>query len=251
VTIRLTNENDNAPVVTAAQSLPLDGGVCNVVGSILGSDADDTNRPGFTTLQSWQIVGGDGASIFAIDPGTGAISVARPLSLDFNKTRYAVLVTVSDGLYVSVPEGVTITVPDKVDVYHEGHVINVSKNAGPAHLRHGDCLGEASIEARRRGARGVMASAVKTSRPRRACPRCGDPRTWRGATLPVDRPVGRPRPSGRKSVCPQLDSLSATSQAERAERVASRSRVTGRSGPALAMSVASGGDAAEVQRRPT
>jgi hypothetical protein len=112
-----------------------------VIGSVVGTDADDTNQPGFTTLQGWQIVGGDGASILAIDPGTGTIGIAHPLSIDFRRASYTVLVTVGDGANVSAPEWVTITIPDKIDVYHNGHVIKVSKNAGPAHLRHGDCLG--------------------------------------------------------------------------------------------------------------
>jgi hypothetical protein len=52
-----------------------------------------------------------------------------------------VLVTASDGLNTSAPERVDITIPDKVDVNHKGEAISVSKNAGSAHLRHGDCLG--------------------------------------------------------------------------------------------------------------
>jgi hypothetical protein len=141
VTLRVTNENDNAPAVTAGQIFAVDGGLCNVIGRVAATDADDTNQPGFTVLQGFAIVGGDGAGIFAIEPGTGTLSIAHPLSIDFWKPAYSVLVTAGDGLNTSSPERVDITIPGKVDVSHKGDAISVSRHAAPAHLRHGDCLG--------------------------------------------------------------------------------------------------------------
>lgn len=89
VTINVTNENDNTPVIATPQSFRIDGGVRNVVGKAVAGDADDTNQPNFTTLQNWQLTGGGtGAALFAIQPASGAIRVAKPMSIDFRRSSY-------------------------------------------------------------------------------------------------------------------------------------------------------------------
>ena len=94
VAINITNENDNTPVIATPLSFHIDGGVRNVVGKAAASDADDTNQPDFTTLQNWQIIGGTGAAVFAIQPTSGAIRVAKPLGIDFRKSSYTLVTTV-------------------------------------------------------------------------------------------------------------------------------------------------------------
>jgi GH35 family endo-1,4-beta-xylanase len=137
---------DTRPVVTAGQSFRIDGGACNVLGTVAGSDPDAATRPELAVLQNWKILGGSGEGIFAVDPATGSISIAKPLDIDFTRTSYEIVVSVSDGFKSSEPQTVTITIPRKIDVVHKGDAINIAKQAVPAHLReHGDCLGTVAI----------------------------------------------------------------------------------------------------------
>jgi hypothetical protein len=141
ITINLTNANDNTPVVTAGKSFRLDGGNCSGVGYATATDADDSNEAGFTTFQNWQITGGTGKGIFAINPSSGAITIADLGLADISRSSYNLLVTVGDGVNTSAPETITVTIPDKLNVCHNGRVINVSKFAALAHILHGDCIG--------------------------------------------------------------------------------------------------------------
>lgn len=141
VTINVSNENDRSPVVTPAQSFAIDGGACNTIGTVLATDADDTNQPGFTTLQNWRITGGTGAAIFAIDPATGALTIAHPRRINFRLPVYTVTVSVSDGLNTSAAATVTITIPRKIRLCHKGRSKLVSRGDVLDHLRHGDCIG--------------------------------------------------------------------------------------------------------------
>ena len=143
VTVNITNANDNAPVVTAAQSFVLD-----VTGNkVVATDADDTNQPGYTTFQRWTITGGTGANIFAIEASTGNISIKKPRAIDFTKTFYTLTVTVGDGVNTSAAALVTVVIPDKVYVCHQlgnipGGVLHISKLDVPDHLKHGDSIGQ-------------------------------------------------------------------------------------------------------------
>ena len=141
VTVNLLNANDNTPVVTSSMSFALDGGTCSELGTVTATDADDTNQPGFTTFQNWQIIGGTGMEIFSINPTTGMISISNLKSVDLKNTSFTLMVTVSDGLNTSAPQTVTITLPDKITVCHKGQLISVSKMAAVAHIQHGDCVG--------------------------------------------------------------------------------------------------------------
>ncbi|HYE56201.1 MAG TPA: cadherin domain-containing protein, partial [Chitinophagaceae bacterium] len=143
ITIQLTNANDNAPAVTPSMTFALDGGSCNTLaGNVTAADADDTNEPGFTTFQNWQITGGNGSGIFAIDPATGKITIAHPSSIDFSRTSYTLKVTVSDGDMTSTEQDVTITIAKKIKVCHKNkNVLSIGKMDVPDHLAHGDCIG--------------------------------------------------------------------------------------------------------------
>ena len=141
ITINLTNANDNTPAVRAGMSFSLDGGTCSQLGMVRATDADDTNQPGFTTFQNWQIVGGTGAGIFTINPSTGMITIADLQHVDLYNNSYTLMVTVSDGLHTSAPQTVMVTIPDKITVCHKGQLISVSKMAAIGHIQHGDCIG--------------------------------------------------------------------------------------------------------------
>jgi hypothetical protein len=100
-----------------------------------------------TTGAEWQIVGGDGAGLFAIESTTGTISIPNPLALDFNRTSYTLSVTagsVTDGsgTFTSEPVEITVTIADNLRVAHKKrHVLTVPKLDVPDHLGHGDCIG--------------------------------------------------------------------------------------------------------------
>jgi hypothetical protein len=141
ITINLANANDNNPVITPGMSFALDGGTCNELGIVTATDADDTHAPGFTAFQNWQITGGTGAGIFAIDAATGLLRVADLRLADFGRSSYTLLVTVGDGIHTSITQTVTVTFPDRIKICHNGQVITVSKLAALAHALHGDCVG--------------------------------------------------------------------------------------------------------------
>jgi endo-1,4-beta-xylanase len=141
ITVQVLNENDNAPTIDAAQVLPVDGGYRNIVGTARVTDADDSNQPGFTTLQDWSIGGGNGASIFAIDATSGAIRAARPLSIDFRRSQYTLIVNVTDGLNTSAPQPLTVSIPDKVRMCLLVVDVRVPKKIAPTLLRLGATLG--------------------------------------------------------------------------------------------------------------
>jgi hypothetical protein len=134
---------DNRPVVTSGQRFTLGEGPVNVVGTVRATDADND------TLGNWQITGGRRAGAFAIDRdafaidrGTGEITIANARSLDLVETDgYTLTVTVDDGKLASTAEVVTIDVPDRINICHRGRTISVPKRAVRSHLRHGDAIG--------------------------------------------------------------------------------------------------------------
>ncbi len=142
VNVNVLNLNDNAPVVAAAQSLPIDGGTRYVIGNVLASDADDTNQPGFTTLQNWRISGGNGGLVFVIDAASGSVRINRPLLIDWRRSSYTLDVTVGDGANTSAPQAVTVPIPNKVKICEFGHDLVVPKAGAPLLLWLGGTLGK-------------------------------------------------------------------------------------------------------------
>jgi len=97
---------NNAPVVTPGQSFSVDENVAagTVIGTVAATDADSGQ-----TLSQWQLT--DGSGKFAIDPASGALSLAAGANLDFETgTSYSVTVSVWDGFTRSAVETVTIKV---------------------------------------------------------------------------------------------------------------------------------------------
>ena len=101
------------PVVTAGQAFTIGEGAANdaAIGTVLATDADSAQ-----SLSGWQIDGGSGASVFAIDAATGAISVADSTALDFETTTsYTLQASVFDGYRRSTSESVAIRVENAND----------------------------------------------------------------------------------------------------------------------------------------
>jgi hypothetical protein len=98
--------NDNRPVVAPSQRFTLGAGPVNVVGKVRATDADGD------PLGNWQITGGSGAGKFAIDRGTGEITIADPRSPHRAHVGcYTLKVIVDDGRLASREEVITIDVP--------------------------------------------------------------------------------------------------------------------------------------------
>jgi endo-1,4-beta-xylanase len=142
VTIQVANANDNAPRARPA-SFDIDDGNRHGVGMLLpDGDPDDVNQPGFTTFSDWTVVGGSGASIFALVPETGVLQIKAPRMIDFRRNGYTVLATVSDGEHVSEPVEVTVRIPKWVKLcLHRKGEITVPKQAAAALIRRGASLG--------------------------------------------------------------------------------------------------------------
>lgn len=98
---------NNLPVVTTGQSfaIPPTSATGATVGTVQATDADSG-----AVLQDWSIVGGNGATVFAINAATGVLTVANGSSLNFTANpTYTVQVKVGDGIGHSVAAAITIT----------------------------------------------------------------------------------------------------------------------------------------------
>jgi hypothetical protein len=138
VSVSITDENDNTPVVDPAQSFNVSEIATNgtSVGTVTATDADAG-----TVFSNWTITGGNTDGIFAINSGTGALTVSDNSNLDFETTTsYVLSVTVSDGSDTSSIETVGISVtnendnapvsaPDSYSVA-QGTTLNVASAAG-------------------------------------------------------------------------------------------------------------------------
>ena len=141
MTININNLNDNVPAIASGQKLAIDGGSRNVLGAAEASDADDRNEPGFTDFQGWKIVGGTGAKLFAIGASNGVIRASRPLSIDWRKSSYSLVLQTSDGANTSPQQALTITIPSRVTTCLYGLQITAPKQLTPIALLLGGTLG--------------------------------------------------------------------------------------------------------------
>ena len=108
VTINITDVNDNAPVITTAQSFSVAENATNgtAVGTVLATDVDTVG-----SLQNWQITTGNADNIFGINASTGEITIADNTNLDYETTTsYVLTLTVEDGVNTSAAETVTINI---------------------------------------------------------------------------------------------------------------------------------------------
>jgi endo-1,4-beta-xylanase len=101
------------PVITAGQRFTIGEDAENgaAVGVVAATDSDVGQ-----TLSAWQIDGGSGAGVFAIDAASGAISVVDAAALDFEATTsYTLTVSVYDGFRRSAGANVAIHVDNVND----------------------------------------------------------------------------------------------------------------------------------------
>jgi hypothetical protein len=144
--------NDSRPSVAAGQTFSLDDGTANGVGTVAATDADATD-----VLGSWQIKGGDGASLFRVDRASGQVSIANPFGIDYwNREHYTLDVMVGDGKLPSHDAEITIHIPYRINLCHreytfhhgrlkvEYQTLQVPKYIVPLYLLLGDSIGGCS-----------------------------------------------------------------------------------------------------------
>ena len=112
--ITVNDTNDNAPIITAAQSFSIDENSANgsAIGTVVATDADSSP----TTYQDWTITSGNTNAAFAIDSSSGELSVAASSQLDHESTAsYTLELSVSDGVNTASTETLSINVNDVND----------------------------------------------------------------------------------------------------------------------------------------
>jgi hypothetical protein len=92
------------------------------IGTVQASDAD-----GASTLRNWQIVGGTGASVIAINSTTGQLTVSGGGLNSGTNPSYTLDITVGDGLDTSATQQVTVSVLSASAV--TTHLVNISTRA--------------------------------------------------------------------------------------------------------------------------
>ena len=114
VTINVNDLNDNAPIITTAQSFSIDENSANgtTIGIVVATDVDTSP----TTYQDWTITSGNTNAAFAIDSSSGELSVATSSELDYESTTsYTLALSVSDGVNTASAETLSINVNDVND----------------------------------------------------------------------------------------------------------------------------------------
>ena len=86
ITINVGDVNDNAPVITPAQTFTIaeNSATGSTVGTILATDADLS-----TTLSNWTITSGNTGTAFALNASTGELTLNN--AIDRGKSRYLFL----------------------------------------------------------------------------------------------------------------------------------------------------------------
>jgi endo-1,4-beta-xylanase len=140
VTIAVTNLNDSPPVITAGQAYRIDGGSHHRVATVLATDPDDANQPGFTTFGPWAITSGNPHQVFQFD-ATGQLKVARPLFVDWRRSSYTLGTTVGDGTNTSDVQTVQVLIPNRVRLCLLNRTLEVPKVVAPVLILFGAGIG--------------------------------------------------------------------------------------------------------------
>ncbi len=113
VTIQVTDQNDNPPIVRMGQTYTVSESSPN--GTALGEvRADDIDVIG--TLQGWTIVSGNETGVWSINPGTGILIVADRTQMNYEtKKTYTLEIQVSDGIHNSAVQTIRINLTDGND----------------------------------------------------------------------------------------------------------------------------------------
>jgi len=115
---------NSRPIVTPAQSFYVSE--TSVAGAVVGT-VQATDADGVSTLRNWQIAGGTGASIFAINTTTGQLTVAHGGLNATANPSYTLDVTVSDGIETSAVQSVVVNVLNAAAV--NTRLVNISTRA--------------------------------------------------------------------------------------------------------------------------
>ena len=123
VTIRVTDVNDNAPIVTSAQNVSVQENSIAPAYKLTATDVDTQ------TILTYAIVGGADQATFTIDSSTGEVSFKTAPDFeakadDDHNNAYELLLQVSDGKFTQ-QQTVTITV---TDVNDNAPVVTSAKN---------------------------------------------------------------------------------------------------------------------------
>lgn len=113
VSVQLTDQNDNTPVVTPGLQFSVSetSSSGTSVGTVTATDVDTVG-----SLTNWTIASGNAAGHFQINASTGAISLSPSSSLDFeNQNTFSLGLTVSDGVNTSAIQSVLVGVTDQND----------------------------------------------------------------------------------------------------------------------------------------
>ncbi|WP_168565747.1 cadherin domain-containing protein [Crateriforma spongiae] len=133
VTVNVLDANDTVPVINPGQTFAVSESAPNgtAVGNATATDPDGT-------LQGWTITAGNGDGIFAINAGSGQITIADNSNLDHESaSSHTLTLQVSDGANTSATQTVTINVIDVNDVVPEidaGQTFNVAENVADNHV---------------------------------------------------------------------------------------------------------------------
>jgi hypothetical protein len=107
ITVTLTDVNDNAPVITSSATFSVAENA-TAVGTVTSSDVDTLSTA------TYSISGGIHASLFTINPTTGALSFASARNYETDPHTYSVQVQVSDGVNSST-QNITVNLTDTND----------------------------------------------------------------------------------------------------------------------------------------
>ena len=115
VTVNINDTNDEAPSVTSASYDLAESASAGTSLDTLAATDPDTGLT--TTYSAWTITSGNSDGVFALDPTTGALTVADTTNLDYDSgaQSYDLLVTVSDGANTSAAETITVNITDVND----------------------------------------------------------------------------------------------------------------------------------------
>ena len=137
VVVNIRDVNDVLPVISSGQTFMVTEGIANgtILGTAMATDADVTA----TTLQNWKIVNGntstdgDGDLPFAIDPGTGQLSINDTDDINSSILTFSLGVTVSDGVNTSLTRTITVNVNAINDApsFTVGNDQEILEDAGP------------------------------------------------------------------------------------------------------------------------
>lgn len=132
LTITVTSVNDNGPIfVDASPTFDVDENalVGTVVGGVTAADADAP-----ANSLTYSIISGNDNGAFAIDPNTGAITVANPAAINFEvDNQFTLIVRVTDN-GSPTPQTADATVVINVNDVEEGPVLTIPNPNGTYHL---------------------------------------------------------------------------------------------------------------------